>query len=57
MARSANLDFFAAEADQRAVLDFLFSSTDDFLLEANHTGDVVHLEVTPNDLVHLQVEW
>jgi hypothetical protein len=28
MARSANLDFFAAEADQRAVLDFLFSSTD-----------------------------
>jgi hypothetical protein len=28
MARSANLDFFAAEADQRAVLDFMFSSTD-----------------------------
>ncbi len=28
MTRSANLDFFAAEADQRAVLDFLFSSTD-----------------------------
>jgi hypothetical protein len=28
MARSANLDFFAAEADQRAVLDFLFTSTD-----------------------------
>jgi hypothetical protein len=28
MARSANLDFFAAEADQGAVLDFLFSSTD-----------------------------
>jgi hypothetical protein len=28
MARSVNLDFFAAEADQRAVLDFLFSSTD-----------------------------
>jgi hypothetical protein len=28
MARSANLDFFAAEADLRAVLDFLFSSTD-----------------------------
>jgi hypothetical protein len=28
MARSANLDFFAAEADQRAVLDFLFSATD-----------------------------
>lgn len=28
MARSANLDFFAAEADQRAIFDFLFSSTD-----------------------------
>lgn len=28
MTRSANLDFFAAGADQRAVLDFLFSSTD-----------------------------
>ena len=28
MARSANLDFFAGEDDQRAVLDFLFSSTD-----------------------------
>ncbi|HKB40864.1 MAG TPA: hypothetical protein VKD72_30840 [Gemmataceae bacterium] len=28
MASSVNLDFFAAEADQRAVLDFLFSSTD-----------------------------
>ena len=28
MSASANLDFFAAEADQRAVLDFLFSATD-----------------------------
>ena len=28
MVRSVNLDFFAAEADQRAVLDFLFTSTD-----------------------------
>lgn len=28
MARSANLDFFAADADQRAVLEFLFSKTD-----------------------------
>lgn len=28
MTRSANLDFFATEADLRAVLDFLFSSTD-----------------------------
>ena len=28
MVKSANLDFFAAETDQRAVLDFLFSATD-----------------------------
>jgi hypothetical protein len=28
-----------------------------FLLEANRSGDVVHLEVTPNDLVHVQVEF
>ena len=28
MAKSANLDFFAAQADQHAVFDFLFSSTD-----------------------------
>jgi len=28
MARSANVDFFAAKDDQRAVLDFLFSATD-----------------------------
>lgn len=28
MTRSANLDFFAAEDDHRAVLDYLFSSTD-----------------------------
>ncbi len=34
MARSANLDFFAAGADQRAVLDFLFSSTDQRVFES-----------------------
>jgi hypothetical protein len=28
MTRSGNLDFFAAEADMRNILDFLFSSTD-----------------------------
>ena len=28
-----------------------------FLLEANRSGDVVHLEVTPNDLAHVQVEF
>ena len=34
MAASANLDFFAAEADQRTVLDFLFSSTDVCVFES-----------------------
>jgi hypothetical protein len=34
MARAANLDFFAAKADQRAVLDFLFSATDMRVLES-----------------------
>lgn len=34
MARSVNLDFFAAEADLRAVLDFLFSSTDARVFES-----------------------
>jgi alpha-mannosidase len=28
-----------------------------FLVEANRSGDVVHLEVTPNDLAHVQVEF
>ena len=28
-----------------------------FLLEANRSGDIVHLEVTPNDLAHVQVEF
>jgi hypothetical protein len=28
-----------------------------FVLDANRSGDTVHLEVTPNDLVHLQVEF
>jgi hypothetical protein len=34
MSRSVNLDFFAAEADQRALLDFLFSSTDARVFES-----------------------
>jgi hypothetical protein len=34
MTRSVNLDFFAAEADQRAVLDFVFSSTDARVFES-----------------------
>jgi hypothetical protein len=42
MARSANLDFFAAEADQRAVLDFLFSSSDVRVFESysEHDADL-----------------
>ncbi len=28
-----------------------------FVLEANRSGDIVHLEVTPNDLAHVQVEF
>ena len=28
-----------------------------FMVEANRSGDVVHLEVTPSDLVHVQVEF
>jgi alpha-mannosidase len=28
-----------------------------FVLEANRAGDIVHLEVTPNDLAHVQVEF
>jgi hypothetical protein len=39
MARSANLDFFAAEADQRAVLDFLFCSTDVRVFESYSEPD------------------
>jgi hypothetical protein len=39
MTGSANLDFFAAEADQRAVLDFLFSSTDVRVFESYSEPD------------------
>jgi hypothetical protein len=28
-----------------------------FMLEATRSGDAVFLEVTPNDLVHVQVEF
>ncbi len=34
MSRSVNLDFFAAEADLRAVIDFVFSSTDARVFES-----------------------
>src|SRR5262245_56482125 len=39
MARSANLDFFAAEADQRSILDFLFVSTDTRVFESYSEHD------------------
>ena len=28
-----------------------------FVLDAHRSGDIVHLEVTPNDLAHVQVEF
>jgi hypothetical protein len=52
---------YSGQCEFRCVRDprraSIFDARGHFLLEANHTGDVVHLEVTPNDLVHLQVEW
>jgi hypothetical protein len=49
MARSANLDFFAAEADQRAVLDFLFSSTDVRVFESYSEYDAELREFRSTD--------
>lgn len=51
MARSANLDFFAADADQRAILDFLFSSTDVRVFESYSEPDAELREFpSTNDL-------
>jgi hypothetical protein len=47
-------EFRCARDPQRAIV---LNARGDFLLEANRSGDVVHLEVTPNDLVHVQVEF
>jgi hypothetical protein len=49
MARSANLDFFAADADQRAILDFLFSSTDVRLFESYSEPDAELREFPTTD--------
>jgi hypothetical protein len=49
MARSANLDFFAAEADQRAVLDFLFSATDVRVFESYSEFDAELREFRSTD--------
>jgi hypothetical protein len=49
MARSANLDFFAAKADQRAVLDFLFSATDVRVFESYSEPDAELREFPSTD--------
>ena len=49
MARSANLDFFAAEPDLRAVLDFLFSSTDVRVFESYSEPDAELREFSSTD--------
>jgi hypothetical protein len=49
MTRSVNLDFFAAEADQRAVLDFLFSSTDARVFESYSECDAELREFRSTD--------
>jgi hypothetical protein len=47
--RSANLDFFAAKADQRAVLDFLFSATDVRVFESYSEYDAELREFRSTD--------
>ncbi|HZZ80622.1 MAG TPA: hypothetical protein VFE62_19115 [Gemmataceae bacterium] len=47
-------EFRCVRDPQRAVV---LDSRGQFVLEASRTGDVVHLEVTPNDLAHVQVEF
>ncbi len=49
MTRSANLDFFAAESDQRAVLDFVFSSTDARVFESYSEFDAELREFRSTD--------
>lgn len=49
MTRSVNLDFFAAESDQRAVLDFLFSSTDVRVFESYSEYDTELREFRSTD--------
>lgn len=47
-------EFRCVRDPQRAVV---LDARGQFVLEANRSGDVVHLEVTPNDLAHVQVEF
>lgn len=51
---SGQAEFRCARNPKRAVL---LDGRGQFLLEAHPTGDAVMLEVTPNDLVHVQVEF
>jgi hypothetical protein len=47
-------EFRCVRDPQRAVV---LDGRGHFLLEANRNGDAINLEVTPNDLVHVQVEF
>lgn len=47
-------EFRCVRDPQRALI---LDARGQHLLQANHHGDVVNLEVSPNDLVHVQVEF
>ncbi len=47
-------EFRCVRDPQRAVI---LDARGQHLVQANHHGDVVNLEVSPNDLVHVQVEF
>jgi hypothetical protein len=47
-------EFRCVRDPQRAVI---LDARGEQLVQANHHGDVVNLEVSPNDLVHVQVEF
>ncbi len=51
---SGHAEFRCVRDPQRAVL---LDARGNFMLEATKSGDAVFLEVTPNDLVHVQVEF
>jgi len=47
-------EFRCVRDPQRATV---LGAAGQFLLEANRSGDTVHLEVTPSDMVHVQVDF
>ena len=51
---SGHAEFRCVRDPQRAVL---LDARGNFMLEATRTGDTVFLEVSPNDLVHVQLEF